>query len=497
MFVYGIFFNSIFRVHLLTRQDLNNIVNQYALDNTKLHKNDATSVEIWVKTMPSNVVRFFKPQGILMDEYPFFNKEDFCLIIMNDSQLHMLNEHGNDCLCIDGTHGLNNYDFDLYTVMVLDDLRQGFPCSFMFTNRKDSLIFQHFFRIIKTVLGTRTMSPKTFMSDMEDTFFNAWSTVMGPVTHRLYCSWHVLRAWNSNLSKINNPEKKIAVYKNIKTLLYETDKVTFHAMLDGLMADLHGDTETVSFGKYFQKYKMNYANWSYSYRINSGINTNMHLENMHRVLKHIYFRGTKVNRLDKAIHGLMTFIRDKLFDQLISSHRGKVTSKITNIRLRHNNSLALTLESIVKEGDDWLIQSSSTLDIFRVSKSNISNCSCLLKCESCGICYHYYICTCTDFAIKWNMCKHVHLLCRYLNTPAMETENVHSNIDIDNVESTIDVESTSSVSNVETKADLFRLIQNEITPEVNNTSSDLSDERLMNIFKHCIELGKSNGALEV
>ncbi|KAF0724804.1 Uncharacterized protein FWK35_00031762 [Aphis craccivora] len=84
-----------------------------------------------------------------------------------------------------------------------------------------------FFGIIKSYI---------FMSDDEPEFYNAWCSVMGPVSKQLLCTWHVLRSWNKNLSKIHCHEKKAIVFKTLKSLLYETDEKSL---------------DTADFGNYF------------------------------------------------------------------------------------------------------------------------------------------------------------------------------------------------------------------------------------------------------
>jgi len=120
---------------------------------------------------------------------------------LDPDQRHMLQkfEQGNvDCL--DGTHGLNGYDFELVTLMVIDDFGSEFPCCFMYTNLKDAKVYTVMFTIINDVTGI--IKPQTFMTDIVETFYSAWETVMGPVPHRIFCSWHVDRAWRQNLYKI-------------------------------------------------------------------------------------------------------------------------------------------------------------------------------------------------------------------------------------------------------------------------------------------------------
>jgi len=80
----------------------------------------------------------------------------------------------------------------------------------------------------------------------------------------------------------------------------------------------------------------------------SGLNTNMHLERMHGVIKHLYISevGGRNQSLDVAINILMRFVRDMIYDCLIYLNKGKVTNKLSNIRERHGKSLSLSTEGI-------------------------------------------------------------------------------------------------------------------------------------------------------
>jgi hypothetical protein len=134
------------RMHLLTRKDLFNIEKLYNLNNSVRHSSDYVSVEAWISEIQENVcdsvIRFYKGQGQLDSPYCELRTEDFLLIIMNDAQLETLKKYGSDCICIDSTHGLNAYNFELTRLMVLDELRQGFPCLFAFSNRSDNVVFK-------------------------------------------------------------------------------------------------------------------------------------------------------------------------------------------------------------------------------------------------------------------------------------------------------------------------------------------------------------------
>ena len=85
---------------------------------------------------------------------------------------------------------------------------------------------------------------------------------------------------------------------------------------------------TKEFSNYFNSH---YANrkqqWALCYRKYSHINTNMYVEAFHRVLKHIYMKGTINKRVDKCIHILMKYERDKAFERVVKLEKGKMTGR--------------------------------------------------------------------------------------------------------------------------------------------------------------------------
>lgn len=70
-----------------------------------------------------------------------------------------------------------------------------------------------------------------------------------------------------------------------------------------------------SFRDYFANHYVQRAKcWALCFRKDAGINTNMRLEAMHKVLKYCYLHGKVNNRVDKLISVLLKFTRDKIFD---------------------------------------------------------------------------------------------------------------------------------------------------------------------------------------
>lgn len=176
--------SSLERLHLLTKKDLYNLEDRFNLHSEAVrHKCDTISIESWVNEMHNNgCVLFYKAQGTESPEYPHLKIEDFILIIMNDGQKEILKKYGSDAICIDSTHGTNGYDCELTTLLILDDLRQGFPCSFLISNRGDKTVVSIFFAFVKEHVGN--LSPKVFMSDMAETFYNSWLEIMSPAQFR-------------------------------------------------------------------------------------------------------------------------------------------------------------------------------------------------------------------------------------------------------------------------------------------------------------------------
>ena len=51
--------------------------------------------------------------------------------------------------------------------------------------------------------------------------------------------------------------------------------------------------------------------------------------------------------------------------------------------------------------------------------------SCRLSCLDCNVCSHMFRCQCVDYLIKGNICKHIHLLSRYMLQSVENNEGQH------------------------------------------------------------------------
>ena len=129
------------------------------------------------------------------------------------------------------------------------------------------------------------------MSDDADVYYNAWSFVMGEPHRKLLCVWHVDRAWKKNLCKIKNKTLHPKIYKIARSLMELGDQQKFEDLLKKFLELLQEDPETKDFHKYFlTEYASRHETWAWCHRIGLRVHHNMHLEAVHRVLKHVHLQ---------------------------------------------------------------------------------------------------------------------------------------------------------------------------------------------------------------
>ncbi|GFT29466.1 hypothetical protein NPIL_475911 [Nephila pilipes] len=66
----------------------------------------------------------------------------------------------------------------------------------------------------------------------------------------------------------------------------------------------------------------------------------------------------------------MRFIRDKLVDRLIVMNKGKLTSKLKDIRQHHKTNLSLSTVMITENESGYIFPSSSLQETYLVQESN-------------------------------------------------------------------------------------------------------------------------------
>ena len=477
------------RLHLLTRNDILNIERAFSLRSIEKHKDDATSVAILVEELnqsdKESPVLLYKQQGKCLQEHKFLNKSDFVLVLQTPYQAVMLKEFGNNVICIDSTFKTTGYDFTLITILVIDEFGEGYPVAWCLTSREDQQLVSLFFEIIKNKIGMVT--PQWIMTDDADQFYNSWKTVFSEDPQKLLCTWHVDRAWRGALlSKIVDKDLQCQVYHSLRTVAEEPDERLFNQMLTNLEQQLQENADTRCFSNYLNSYYTpRKEQWAMCYRKKAGINTNMHVESFHRLLKYIYMKGKVNKRVDKCLHLLLKIARDKAYELLIKSEKGKISHRITCIRQRHKTSLKMSTNLVEENGDDcWKVVSSSNLLVcYEVCKEDCScSATCSLRCTQCDICIHQYSCTCPDSLVRLTICKHIHWLSRKLYPDRNRSKAKPPTYVI-----TSDQESKDQVK--------AKILQEVIIPSKKMLASALDLNKNINILKSLVTQSRDPGML--
>lgn len=323
---------------MLNRQDLRNIVNQYNIHGIERHCNDHLSVVAWIaelETSPSyNPVLLFKQQG---ESHDVLDEDNFLLCLQTEFQRDVMKSFAGKVICIDATHSTNSYDFLLITVLVLDEFGEGVPVAWAISDKEDEKSPTVFFNSLKKI---GPISPPTyFMSDDAHQYWNAWKSVFGEnASKKLLCRWHVDRAWRKSLQMhIPVQEERACVYQLLQVLLLEHEISKFLGLLQKFLSYLM--THHSNFCCYFKEY---YAKrptqWATCYRIGTIVNTNMHVESFHRLLKVCYMKGKQNRRVDHLINILLKIARDKSFERLEKVHKGKFSHRTREMTKRHNSA---------------------------------------------------------------------------------------------------------------------------------------------------------------
>jgi len=190
------------RDKLLNLKDVHNIA-----ISAKVHKaddsaqkavGDYASVELWVEELNSlrddSPVILYKAQG-MEDNSGLGNlaASDFVLGLQTVEQREQMICFGQShIVCIDSTHNVTQYGFELLSITVVDDLGLGVPIAFLISNCINQLIIGHFFMAIRKHLPDGYNFPQSYlMTDDAGQIYNAWVAVFGPATKMLYTHMYV------------------------------------------------------------------------------------------------------------------------------------------------------------------------------------------------------------------------------------------------------------------------------------------------------------------
>ena len=460
------------REHLVSKKDINNIKKQYNIEGIRRHPNDLVSVSTIVSEMEEltfNPVVLFKQQGELpRNDCITLKEEDFVLVIQTEFQRDTLCKFGNNGVCIDATYRINDYDFNLITLMVLDDFQEGIPVMWALSNREDKSVLVSILNAIKQRCGE--IEARWFMSDMAQQYYTAWKEVFKTEsTAFLWCAWHVDRAWRDGLKRhLTERDQQREIYHQLRVLMMETDKAKFTTLLTQFLS-LNKACSPI-FTEYF---KVNYCShiekWATCHRVGTPMNTNMFSEAFHRVLKIVYLGHQHNRRIDYLIYILLRISRDKAFDQLLKTEKGKHSHRTCEINKRHHRAVSSLAKLEKLDNNAYRVTSESKPGEFYTIQTIQLVCTCKIKCQFCSACAHMYSCTCLDACTNTTVCKHMHLVQMKNNaehimdtSPCMQESCEYPNIASTSIPLSVVQTGTTSLDKlIEKRLDSIRLHCNE------------------------------------
>ena len=286
--------------------------------------------------------------------------------------------------------------------------RNGFPASFMYSSKVDTDTCRKFFTTVKEI--GKIQKSRIFMTDDYPAYYNAWCQVFEAPDHRLLCSWHVIRNWTKNLMNVSDIDTRKKIKADLINIQRELDENQFNRKQQFFLEKY----STKSCEQFLNYYSSNYKNraeqWASCYRKNLGINTNMYLENLHRNIKHVFMDGKKHRRMDHSISTLMKLIYHMQYERIIRKTKGYVPKRLFEIRNTHKTATESSFVATEASENSWAIVSESKngTNLYSVEIHPEIECDCVLSCDICRICANQASCDCFDYAIKGNLCKHIH-----------------------------------------------------------------------------------------
>ncbi|XP_064632844.1 uncharacterized protein LOC135491114 [Lineus longissimus] len=140
-----------------------------------------------------NPIVIYKPLGseivvgdAEIDELPHA-KDLFAVGLQIREQLKMMNNR--EILCVDATHGTNQYQYGLLNLIVPDEFGIGYPVAHLITSHQDEKTMYYFFLEMKK--RCPDMKIAVIMSDDDYSAPNAIKAVFGEDIRHILCKWHL------------------------------------------------------------------------------------------------------------------------------------------------------------------------------------------------------------------------------------------------------------------------------------------------------------------
>ena len=111
---------------------------------------------------------------------------------------------------------------------------------------------------------------------------------------------------------MEDTSERAQIYHRLHVIMSETNNVEFTCIMQQFMSYLVSSHP--EFATYFRSYYLKRVEkWAFYHQIRTLVNTNMHTEAFHRVLKYVYLNGKNNRRIDHLLHILLKISRLHMF----------------------------------------------------------------------------------------------------------------------------------------------------------------------------------------
>lgn len=138
------------------------------------------------------------------------------------------------------------------------------------------------------------------------------------------------------------------------------------------------------FLKYFMEHYAGRDERPLTYR-KDGVNTNMHLERMQRMLKHTVPERKENKRVDKLMFAFVDLMHHYLMQRIVYIVKNKKTSKMARIEKKPPPTKANTKFITSNEDGAWSVKSQSTTGLSDTVAKEADGPCCHLVCRKCAI----------------------------------------------------------------------------------------------------------------
>lgn len=419
--------SDIEKIHLINLKDIKNIEKAFGIQAVSHEKSTDmySNLKTWVSSMQSTEhcpILYYDEGGT-----SHTNSYDVTISLLTTGQIDMLNKFGNGGIFYVARYSTSNKiswnnqsnrPVELYvtTLMLIDDMNEAIPVSFMVTNKNNPRKYLKFFESLKAKVPD--ISANALFTDDEKDVYTLWCLVFKEEPRHLWSNRFVDSDWRDNLVSIPDEDVQVSIYEKLYSYLESTDKDMLENSLDRYANELQANPMTNSFGVYFTSRYVNFQKfWAGCYgKQHIGINAQLNMELLfNKIAEFGLKRHFDRNLFVRVIQKLL-----KLFSENQCVRHSKLQRQIQDLSTHHILGMGVKPESIIQESDSsWRVKSvKDPENIFSIVNQQYSDCEtskCISFCLKCNTCVHKFHCTCRVYSYDRTMCKHIHAIAFTLN----------------------------------------------------------------------------------